>query len=408
MRVLCTVSGWPAHWFPMVPLGWALQAAGHEVRVACPPGQAAAVAAAGLVPAPVLGELDMTFMLRYANLWAARSGAWPYPWPPLHPLTGDPVDPATFDLDAFAETAKRRIATETGTGFAAALDHARRFRPDLVLHDRLSADGLLAAKVLDIPAVAHLWGPVGTAEPDPELYPLPVDYTRAFPRHGVGELTADALRYVVDPCPPGLQPPIRGDRLDVRYQPYNGPGGPGDPMPPGDRPRVCVVWSNSMSRMYGDGAYLVPLVVRALAGMDVDVVLPAHPEDRDRLGELPGRVRVLAATPLHLLLPGCAAVIHHGGAGCAMTALAAGVPQLALTFGAEQRTIGARISATGAGLDLAGHLADEDGIRAAVGALLDDPRYAGAAGELAGRNAERPSAAQLATTLAELAAVPVA
>ncbi|MEV0001610.1 nucleotide disphospho-sugar-binding domain-containing protein [Micromonospora sp. NPDC050980] len=408
MRVLCTVSGWPAHWFPMVPVGWALRAAGHEVRVACPPDQAAAVAAAGLVPVPVLGALDMTFLLRYANLWAARAGTWPYPWAPLHPLTGEAVDLASFDLDAFADTAKRRIATETEAGFAAALGYARRFRPDLVLHDRLSADGLLAARVLGVPAVAHLWGPVGTDESDGELYPLPVDHTRAFPRHGVGDLNADALRHVVDPCPPGLRPPIRGTRLDVRYQPYNGPGRPAELPPPGDRPRVCVVWSNSMSRMYGAGAYLVPSVVRALAELDVEVVLPAHPDDVARLGELPERVRVLPATPLHLLLPGCAAVVHHGGAGCAMTALAAGVPQLALTFGAEQRAIGRRVTATGAGLDVAGHLADAARIRDAVRELLDDPRYPAAAAELADRNAARPTVAALATTLRELAAVPVA
>src|SRR5215212_1894370 len=224
MRVLFTVSGWPAHWFPMVPLGWALQAAGHEVRVACPPGQAASIAPAGLAPVPVLGDLDMAFQSRFANLWAARAGQWPYAWPPLHPVTGDPVDMSTVDFEEIAGQAKRRVAVESKRGFDAAVAYARQWRPDLVLHDRLSAEGLLAARVHGVPAVSCLWGPVGTAETEPQLYPIPVDYTNAFGRYGVPALAAASMTHVLDPCPPSLAPPIAGTRLPVRYVPYNGPG----------------------------------------------------------------------------------------------------------------------------------------------------------------------------------------
>ncbi|HZN74657.1 MAG TPA: glycosyl transferase family 28, partial [Micromonosporaceae bacterium] len=37
MRVLFTTFAWPSHYFPMVPLAWALQAAGHEVRMTSQP-----------------------------------------------------------------------------------------------------------------------------------------------------------------------------------------------------------------------------------------------------------------------------------------------------------------------------------------------------------------------------------
>src|SRR5204863_9704370 len=102
--------------------------------------------------------------------------------------TGAPVDLESFDFKAFMVSTKHHIATESERGYQAAIDLARGFRPDIVVHDRLSADGLLAAKVLGVPAVAHLWGPVGTDETEPDLYPLPIDYTGAFPRHGAGEL----------------------------------------------------------------------------------------------------------------------------------------------------------------------------------------------------------------------------
>jgi UDP:flavonoid glycosyltransferase YjiC (YdhE family) len=403
MRVLATVSGWPAHWFPMVPLAWALRAAGHELRVACPPSQAGALVAAGLPAAPVLGDLDMAYMTRFANVWAAKAGAWPYPWAPMHPETSEPIDVEAFDLDGYLDVHKRRIAAESKAGFEGVLAYASAWRPDLILYDRLSAEGLFASKVLGIPAVAHLWGPVGTAETAPDLYPLPVDYTRAFPRHNAGTLDADAITHVIDPCPDAIAPPIRGVRLDVGYLPYNGPGPQPVPPPETGRPRVCVVWSNSMSRMYGTGAYLVPAILDALAGLDVDVLLPVHRDDAAVLGELPDRVHVLDQTPLHLVLPGCAAVIHHGGAGCAMTALAAGVPQLALTFGAEQNAIGTRFAETGAAITLPGHEADRDRIRDAVAGLIAVPAYTRRAEELAAANRDRPTPADLVGQLESLA-----
>lgn len=404
MRVLCTVSGWPAHYFPMVPLGWALRAAGHEVLVACPPSQAGAVRRAGLPAAGVLGELDMAYLSRFANLWSAQAGTWPYPWPPLHPESGDPVELASFDAAGYIDTAKRHIAAQSKAGFEAAIGLAAGWRPDLVLHDRLSADGLLAAKVTGRPAVAHLWGPVGTDETEPDLYPLPVDYTRAFPRYGAGTLDAEAISHVIDPCPDPLSPPVRGTRIPVRYLPYNGPGSPPQPPAGRGRPRVCVIWSNSMSRMYGTGAYLVPQIVAALAPMDVDVLLPVHPDDIDALGPLPPQVQLLGQAPLHLVLPGCAAVVHHGGAGCAMTALQAAVPQLMLAFGAEQQAIGRRFAATGAARYLPGHQATAAQIQDAVTDLLTAGGYRDAARELARANQARPSPADVVGVLEDLAA----
>src|SRR4051812_15798793 len=59
MRVLFTTWGWPSHFYPLVQLGWALGAAGHEVRVATQPGLLPAVGAAGLTPAAVGTDLDV-------------------------------------------------------------------------------------------------------------------------------------------------------------------------------------------------------------------------------------------------------------------------------------------------------------------------------------------------------------
>src|SRR5438093_215538 len=37
MRVLFTTWAWPSHYFPQVPLAWALRSAGHEVRMTSQP-----------------------------------------------------------------------------------------------------------------------------------------------------------------------------------------------------------------------------------------------------------------------------------------------------------------------------------------------------------------------------------
>jgi UDP:flavonoid glycosyltransferase YjiC (YdhE family) len=113
-------------------------------------------------------------------------------------------------------------------------------------------------------------------------------------------------------------------------------------------------------------------------------------------------VRVLERFPLSLLLPSCAAVVHHGGAGSAMTSMWAGVPQLLVTFAPEQTVSGTRIAAAGAGVHLLGHQADRSTLRDAVAALVGDPGYRTQAAGLRRELLSRPSPAELVATLEKL------
>ena len=72
----------------------------------------------------------------------------------------------------------------------------------------------------------------------------------------------------------------------------------------------------------------VPRVVRALAGLDVEVVVAVLESQRELFTEMPANVRSVGPVPLHLLLPTCDAIIHQGGGGTLMTALVSGLPQL--------------------------------------------------------------------------------
>lgn len=55
------------------------------------------------------------------------------------------------------------------------------------------------------------------------------------------------------------------------------------------------------------------------------------------------------AAPLHELLPQCAVVVHHGGAGTTAAGLRAGVPAVVIPHTADQPFWGARVAALGAG-----------------------------------------------------------
>ncbi|HZO66921.1 MAG TPA: hypothetical protein VFB74_18130 [Kribbellaceae bacterium] len=114
MRVLFTLASPDPRRRVLVPLGWALQAAGHELRVLELPGEA--------------GELQH----------GGRAGA-----------------------SAAAPRAEPFHARGVGRGRRV----AAAWRPDLVVADELSACAALAARVAGASLVLHLDGPDGTTEP---------------------------------------------------------------------------------------------------------------------------------------------------------------------------------------------------------------------------------------------------
>src|SRR5690242_9158774 len=72
MRVMFTAWAGGGHFAPLVPLGWALRAAGHDVLVACHPSQADSVLRAGLPALPLGPDVDMFALFRAKR----RGQAW--------------------------------------------------------------------------------------------------------------------------------------------------------------------------------------------------------------------------------------------------------------------------------------------------------------------------------------------
>ncbi|MGW0534418.1 nucleotide disphospho-sugar-binding domain-containing protein [Streptomyces sp. NPDC003032] len=405
MKVLFTASDWRGHYFCMMPLGRALRAAGHEVRVACTPGQARSVSRAGLVPAAVLDSADMPTILRMTNYLEAMAGSPGHPLP-LHPYTGEPVVSLDeFDIEREAPFFFESCHDAIRRSYDGAVRFARSWHPDLVLHDLMTPEGALAARLTDVPSVYFPPGLFGTVETEPGVDLGDGDPSGSFVRYGQRPWDGGQIEYLIDTSPSLALPPAgSARRLPMRYVPYNGPGGV-EPwlLSPRTRPRLTVLWGSSS----GAEASASRAVGAAMAqGIDsgAEVILTAHPKQVRELGPLPDGVRVLNGFPLHLLLDRSDGVVHHGSVNALMTAAACGVPQLALPLNEEQITVSGRIARTGAALALPGLRAEPDEVRALTAGLLTDPSLKDAARVIREDIESRPSPAEVVPQLVAIAA----
>ncbi|MEU5697403.1 nucleotide disphospho-sugar-binding domain-containing protein [Streptomyces aurantiacus] len=396
MRVLFTTWAAPGHLFPMIPLAWAFQAAGHEVRIAGPPSCQAAVVRAGLCAVSVGDQAALAAVPRPPELAAwGRPARWPRGWSAHLDL----LDPDRRRvIRALYE--KQCAVAELMLGDLIAF--GRWWRPDLVVHDVLAMAGPVLAAVLKVPAVGHGWEVGSTLHPptgDRDAEPLPA-YRELFERYA-DEVT-DPVGWV-DPCPPSVRPPdgppVR--RLPVRCVPYNGSGRhPGWLHERGRPRRVCVTAGVAGAR-YRDpgGPDVLTLTLRSLAATNAEIVLaPAGPVDEE---ELPANVRIARDVPFRMLLPTCDLVVHHGGAGTALTAAVLGVPQLVVPPSPICTEIGHGIVRAGAGAMLDRLDSSELLLKTATDMLEAPDAYREAAGRVRSETAGLPSPSALADELAQ-------
>jgi MGT family glycosyltransferase len=90
-------------------------------------------------------------------------------------------------------------------------------------------------------------------------------------------------------------------------------------------------------------------ILAGLAALPVDVIVASG---KIRLDVVPDNVIAREWVPQAQLLPHASVVVHHGGSGTTLGALAAGVPQLVLPQGADQFTNATALTEAGAALRL--------------------------------------------------------
>lgn len=330
MRVLVVSAPLPGHLLPMLPLADALWNSGHEVLVAS--GGDALAAGTGNLPA-----IDVARNVRFGRIAAAAMVA--------HPVT------ARAELAGRGgERGVRSVFGPVNEELADALvTVVAQWRPDVVVHEPLAASGALAAARHDVPAVLL----ENNLFPGREL----VDATlgartmqRALWRHGMSGLPDPAVTLTIAPASlvgrrTGL--PMRPGEPDREPEPDALPGWL---RAPSEQPRVLVTRTtvSGPGRGAGGRGDPQPAAVRAADGLDCELVLVRPTARMTR--KLPPGVRGVGWVPLPDVLPGCAAVVHHGGAGTVLAALTAGIPQLAVPGAGDRRHNAELVAARGAGL----------------------------------------------------------
>lgn len=397
MRVLFASWAQTGHYQPLVPLGWALRAAGHEVAVLTNPSFVPTVAGSGLTAVPVGPDIDVTRELRerFAALSSTRV------------TTG--VSAAAAGRARARELPGNQMGRVTmGSvleGCLAMLDDAleftARWRPDLVVFEPTGFLGPAVARLRGLPSARVLWAPDYTAGLQAITNRL---FGAEFERFGLVDVDLTGT-LTLDPCPPRLQVRDNVRRRPMRYVPYPGPrpSAPHALTVRGGRRRVAMTWGTTTHNLGMSDSYLAPRVLRALSALDADIVLAVGPRELPEFGELPANVIHAGPVPLREVLPACDAVVHQAGGGTTMTSVLAGPPQLAMptlddtTFNAEC------LAATGAGIHL-GPDADETEIRRNARSLLDDPAYREQARRLRAEAAAMPPPSDVVRVLADLAA----
>ncbi|WP_066947880.1 nucleotide disphospho-sugar-binding domain-containing protein [Streptomyces lushanensis] len=397
MRVMIVVWPLPAHLYPALPLAWALQGAGHEVRVASHPDLAGVITASGFdavalgtpqtMPSPsAVGDLLLSEEHR-GRLADALS------------LSPDDHVWATFSTYTYASS--RIFHPEDGApeelwaGVDALVSTARHWRPDLMLWDPNWPSGAVAARDIGAAHARMLWGhdfvgwaahrtargrealrSAGLADPVAELVRPSAE------RYGV--TVDDELlfgQFTVDPMLPDMQLRAPCRRVPVRRIPYGGP----DVVPdwlhtPPERPRLAMSLGTTQ-RAYDNDRGLVADLLEVVSGLDVDVVATV---DASQLAgsALPDNVRTVSYLPLGLLLPTCSALVHHGGIGTLMTAVAHGVPQFVVADATAAYAGNARyVHDYGAGLTV-GPRTPATEMRKDLERVLTEPAFQDAAEQL--------------------------
>ncbi|WP_327071975.1 nucleotide disphospho-sugar-binding domain-containing protein [Kitasatospora sp. NBC_01302] len=408
-----TITSWKGFYFSLMPFGWALQAAGHQVRVACAPTEAGTVGAAGLVPLPVLQPFPAMQSERVARVerWAA-DGRFdgPEELRPLHPVTREPMaHPGEFDIAVDGRRFWDDCVRVIGYNCDAAVGFARTWQPDLVLHDPLAIEGAIAARVVGAPSVYVTPGGFGAVDGPPEQDGDVSfdDPSGACVRHGVRPWDRSQITHVLDPTPDAVPIPLgEATRLRVRHVPYNGIGEAAESvLPPADRPRVCLIWSGLVTEVYGNRAPILRRAVTAITATGAElVVLAPGPEALALLGELPADARVLYQYPLQMALSQCDVLVNSGSINSLMTASTMGVPQLVLPLANDQVEMAARFAKTGAVRIVSGIDGTTEQVKDSLERLLSGSSHREAARRVAEENERRPSPALLVPELERLAA----
>jgi UDP:flavonoid glycosyltransferase YjiC (YdhE family) len=335
MRLLFTSIGGLGHLLPLLPLAGAASAGGHSVLVSTPARNADRVRGRGLA------------------------------WHDLVAPTQDQWDKAHEEAPTPEEAALEVFGRLNPTAALPGLEElVREWRPDLVVSEGAEFAGGLAAERAGIPAVRVHPGLVLGNHWEQTVEP-PLSAVRGrlgLDSAGTGQRlsTAPQVSYFPREFDRGAEV---GSVTRVRR--------PGLPRPAEDRePLVYVTFGSEIPNL----PMFAPTVMSAVAAVrrtGCRVLLSVGAADPSQLGDLTG-VEVAAWVDQAAVLPRARAVIHHGGAGTTLDALAAGTPAVVVPFFADQPMNAEQLVTTGTGVAVPPGPDLTDRLAEALDAVLTD------------------------------------
>lgn len=364
MRILFTSNPMHGHVETMLPLALAAHRGGHDV-----------VFATGADLCPVVARHGLAVRnagATHAELGGNQQASW---------------------FAYFEQAAARRLPDLVALCAA--------WRPVLLVHDETDLAGPIAAATVDARAVAHGLG----INPPAAIADVMRAAVRRVAEQGGAPDPSEALHAqpYLHVAPPSFVAPGAGPGLWKSPRPLRHASGlamDDEGLPDGfDRLASRPIVHLTFGTVYNDVDALAR-AVRALRALPVSVVVTTGPDVHEgALGAQPGHVLVARRIPHQRLLPRCALVVSHAGAGTLFGALAHGVPHLALPRGAEQAMNAAALEASGAGLALRPPEDTEAAIAQAAARLLAEPAFAEAATRLRAEIARMPSAEDVLSEL---------
>ena len=276
-----------------------------------------------------------------------------------------------------------------------------RWTPHVVVHDVAEFAAPLVATIAGIPYVEHSYGPAIQKD----VIRAAGDATAPFwTSHGLAPHPLGGFyRYLyLDVCPPSLQvheavPGVVQGIRTVETKP------PETQVPwldaLGDLPIVYI----TLGTVYNHNPDVFQTLLNGLRDEALNIVVTVgRQNDPEMLGRQPSNVHVHQYVPQELLLPHCAAVVTHGGAGSTLGALAFGLPLLVVPQGADHFYNADRVVAAGAAVQLMPDRLTADSARDAVRMLLHDPMFRTAAHRIKNEFAAMPDPRRAVESLEQL------
>ncbi len=383
MRVIVSCVPQTGHVAPLLPLAEAFVANGDEVTIASGPDAEPVASGRGLAFRVVGPALEFWF----STLSARTRG-----------IPGDGLAPSRvqgyFVPRLFGEI-----------GMALVLDDllalCRELEPTLLVFEPYFLAAPLVAALTGAHPVLHGIGP----RPDPGVMELASDAVspiwREFgfdvpPAAGIYSGTAVAI------CPPSFDPVGPGDDRFQALRPTPLPLPEPAPLPvsfahPG-HPLIYLTLGTFSNSDLG----LFRLVLAALEDESVNVIATVgRDNDPLELGPTPENARVERFIDQAQLLPHCAAVVHHAGAGTMFGVLAHGLPSLTLPQSADNFINATLLAKAGAAQNLMPGEVTGVSVRSGLRSVLDDAGYRRSAQKIADEIGAMPSPREVASVLAD-------